>query len=57
MPLKEAAKARLAAAVAAEAAAQVEDDVTNKEEEKLDKQYTAIKINYKNEVIGEVKYR
>ena len=36
MPLKEAAKARLAAA---EAAAQVEDDMTNKEEEKLNEQY------------------
>ena len=51
MPLKEAAKARLAAA---EAAAQVEDDVTNEEEEKLNKQYAAIEIDYKNEVISEV---
>ena len=45
VPLKE---ARLAAAVAAEAAAQVE------EEEKLDKQYAAIEIDYKNEVTSEV---
>ena len=48
---KEAAKARLATAIAAETAAQVEDGVTN-EEEKLDEQYTA--INYENEVICEV---
>jgi len=54
VPLKEGAKAQLTAAVAAEAAAQVEGDVTNKEEEKLDEQCTAIKINYKNKVIGEV---
>ena len=54
VPLKEAAKARLAAAVAAEAAAQVEDDVTDEEEEKLNEQYAAIEIDYKNEVIGEV---
>jgi hypothetical protein len=46
-------KARLAA-VAVEAAAQVEDDITNEEEEKLDKQYAAIKIDYKNEVTGGV---
>ena len=51
--LKEAAKARLATAIAAETAAQVEDGVTNKEE-KLDEQYMAIKINYKNKVISEV---
>jgi len=51
---KGAAKARLTAAVAAEATTQVKDDVTNKEEEKLDKQYTAIRINYENKVIGEV---
>ena len=51
--LKEAAKARLATAIAAETAAQVEDGVTD-EEEKLDEQYTAIKINYENEVISEV---
>ena len=31
----------------------VEDGVTNKEE-KLNKQYAAIKINYKNEVISEM---
>ena len=54
VPLKEAAKAQLAATVAVEAAAQVEDDVTNKEEEKLDKQYAAIEIGYENKVIGEV---
>ena len=51
VPLKEAAKARLAAV---EAAAQVEDDVTDEEEKKLDKQYVAIKIDYENEVTGEV---
>ena len=54
VPLKEVVKVRLAAAVAVEAAAQVEDDVANKEEEKLDEQYVAIKINYENKVIGEV---
>jgi len=54
VPLKEAAKARLAAAVAVEVAAQAEDDVTNKEEEKLDKQYVVIKINYEKKVIGKV---
>jgi len=53
VPLKEAAKARLAAAVAAEAAAQVEDDVTS-EEEKLDEQYAAVEIDYENKAIGEV---
>jgi len=53
VPLKEAAKARLAA-VAAEAAAQVEDDVTDEEEEKLDEQYVVIGIDYENKVIGEV---
>jgi len=37
VPLKEAAKARLTAAVATEAAAQVNNDMTNKEEEKLNK--------------------
>ena len=51
--LKGAAKAQLTTAVAAKTAAQVEDGVTNKEE-KLDEQYAAIKINYNNEVIGEV---
>ena len=51
--LKEAVKARLATAIAVEIVAQVEDGVTNKEEE-LDKQYTAIKINYKNGVISKV---
>ena len=54
MPLKEAAKARLAAAIAAEVAAQVEDDVTDEEEKKLNEQYTAIEIDYENEVINEV---
>ena len=54
MPLKETAEARLAAAVAVEAATQVEDDVTNEEEEELDEQYAAIEIDYENEVIGEV---
>ena len=47
---KETAKARLAAAVALELFAQVEDIINNKEEE-LDEQYTAIKIDYKAEVI------
>ena len=50
--LKEAAKARLATAVAVEVSAQVEDDVINKEEGEPDKQYAAIKINYKTKVIG-----
>ena len=54
IPLKKAAKARLAAAITVEAAAQVEDDITDEEEERLNKQYTAIKIDYKNEVIDEV---
>ena len=48
--LKEAAKAWLAAAVAAEASTQVEDDVINEEEGELDKQYAAIKIDYETEV-------
>ena len=52
MSLKEAVKARLAAAVAVEASAQIKDDVINKEEGELNKQYTAIKINYKTKVIG-----
>ena len=51
--LKEAAKARLATAVAVETAAQVEDGVTN-EEEKLDEQYAAGGVGYENEVISEV---
>ena len=50
--LKEAAKARLAAAVAAEVSAQVEDDMINEEEGELDKQYAAIEIDYETEVIG-----
>ena len=36
VPLKEAAKARFATAVITKAAAQVEDNVTNEEEKKLD---------------------
>ena len=51
--LKEAAKARLAAVVAAEASAQVEDDVIDEEEGELDEQYVAIEIDYETEVIGE----
>ena len=47
--LKEAVKAWL---VAAEAFTQVEDYIVNKEEEELIKQYTAIKIDYKTEVIS-----
>ena len=43
----------LAAAVAAEASAQVEDDVINKKEGELDEQYAAIKIDYEIEVVGE----
>ena len=50
--LKEAAKAQLTAAVAVETSAQVEDDVINKEEGELDKQYAAIKINYETKVNG-----
>ena len=52
MSLKEAAKAWLAA-VAAEASTQVEDHMINEEEEELDEQYAAIKIDYETEVIGE----
>jgi hypothetical protein len=44
--LKEAAKAWFAAAVIAEASAQVEDDIINEEEGELDEQYTAIEIDY-----------
>ena len=51
--LKEAAKAQFAAAVTAEASIQVENYIIDKEEEELDEQYAAIKINYKTEVIGE----
>ena len=47
--LKEAVKAWL---VAAEAFTQVEDYIVNEEEEELNKQYTAIKIDYKTKVIG-----
>ena len=52
MSLKEAVKAQLTAVVATEASTQVKDDITNKEEGKLDKQYTAIKIDYKTKVIS-----
>jgi len=52
MLLKEAAKAQLTTIVAAEASTQVEDYMINKEEEELDKQYAAIKINYKTKVIS-----
>ena len=52
--LKEVAKARLAAAVAAEASAQVEDDVIGEKEGELDEQYAAIEIDYENKAIGEV---
>ena len=38
--------------VAVKVSAQVKDDVINKEEGELDKQYTAIKIDYKTKVIG-----
>ena len=51
--LKEAVKAQLSAVVATEASTQVEDDIINKEEGKLDKQYTAIKIDYKTKAISE----
>jgi len=50
--LKEAAKARLTAAVAVEASAQVEDDVIDNEEGELDEQYVAIGIDYETELIG-----
>ena len=50
--LKEAAKAQLATTVAVEASTQVEDNIINKEEEELDKQYAAIKINYETKVIS-----
>jgi hypothetical protein len=51
--LKEAAKARLTAAVGTKASAQAEDDVIDEEEGELDKQYTTIEIDYETEVIGE----
>ena len=51
--LKEAAKAQFITAVAAEASAQVKDDMINEEEGELDEQYAAIEIDYKTEVIGE----
>ena len=51
LSLKEAAKARLAAA--AEASTQVEDHMIDEEEEELNKQHTAIEIDYETEVIGE----
>ena len=38
--------------VAVKVSAQVKDDVINKEEGGLDKQYAAIKINYETEVNG-----
>ena len=57
MSLKKAAKARLAAVVAAEATAQAEDYIIDEEEEELDKQYTIIEIDYKAEVISEAQYR
>ena len=50
--LKKAAKAQLVAAVTAKVSAQVEDDIINKEEGELDKQYIAIEIDYKTEVIS-----
>ena len=53
MSLKEAAKAQLTTAVTAEASTQVEDNMINKEEGELDKQYTAIEIDYKTKVISE----
>jgi len=51
--LKEAAKDWLTTAVAAEASAQVEDDIINEEEGGLDEQYVAIEIGYETEVISE----
>ena len=50
LSLKKAAKAQLAAA--AGASTQVEDHIINKEEEELDKQYAAIKIDSKTKAIG-----
>ena len=50
--LKEAVKAQLAAIVVVEASAQVEDNMIDKKEGELDKQYTVIEIDYKTEVIG-----
>ena len=49
--LRGAAKAWFAVAVAAEASAQVGDDVINREGE-LDEQYAAIEIDYGTEAIG-----
>ena len=53
LSLKEAVKAWLAAAVAAEVFTQVEDHMIDEEEEELNKQHTAIEIDYETEVIGE----
>ena len=50
--LKGAVKARLTATVAIEASTQIKDDIINKEEGELDKQYAAIKINYETKVNG-----
>ena len=51
--LKEVVKAQFTAAVAAKVSAQVKDNVINEEEGELNKQYMAIKIDYKTKVIGE----
>jgi hypothetical protein len=53
LSLKEAAKAWLAAVVAAEASTSVEDHMIDEEEEELDEQYAAIEIGYETGVIGE----
>ena len=45
-------KAQLTAVVAAEVSAQVKDDMIDKEEGELDKQYAAIEIDYETEVIS-----
>ena len=50
--LKEAVKAQLTAAVTAGVSVQGEDNIIDKEEGELDKQYAAIKIDYKTKVIG-----
>ena len=50
--LKETVKAQLTTIVITKVSAQVKDNIINKEEEELDKQYTAIKINYKVKVIS-----
>ena len=50
--LKEAARPWLTAAVTVKAFTQVENDIINKKERELDKQYIAIKIDYRTKVFS-----